>query len=151
MSAGLIWVLTANDLMGKELSVEEKIKFIKTAIKLYQLVLDGDDNSLFYNCRLCRYYERLASLYCSLGDEISALNNLSLAVKTAKAYDECENSGEYKYSSLFANRQTFNPKTVGKNWEGTECQMLINCLENKCYDNLRNNKEFINIQKRLEN
>lgn len=46
----------------------------------------------------------------------------------------------------FANRQTFNPKTVGKNWEGTESQRLIGYLENKCYDILRDNKE---LQKRL--
>ena len=150
MSAGLIWVLASNSLMGKELSIEDKIKFIKTAIKLYQLVLDGDENCLFYNCRLCRYYEKLASLYCMLGDEATALENLKLAEKTAIAYDECENSGEETYSSLFANRQTFNPKTVGKNWEGTESQMLVSYLENKCYDMLRNNDEFIEIQKRLQ-
>ena len=42
-----------------------------------------------------------------------------------KLGDECENLGEETYSSLFANRQTFNPKTVGKNWEGTESKCLI--------------------------
>lgn len=151
MSAGLIWVLTSNELMGKELSIEDKIKFIKTAINLFQLVLDGDENSLFYNCRLCRYYEKLASLYCMLGDEATALENLKLAEATATAYDKCENLGEEKYRSLFANRQTFNPKTVGKNWEGTECQMLLDYFENKCYDILRDNKEFIEIQNRLKN
>ena len=46
MSAGLIWVLASNELQGKELSIEDKIKFIKTAINLFQLVLDGDENSL---------------------------------------------------------------------------------------------------------
>lgn len=79
-------------------------------------------------------------------DKATALENLKLAEATATAYDRCENLGEEKYKSLFANRQTFNPKTVGKNWEGTESQRLIGYLENKCYDILRDNKE---LQKRL--
>ena len=148
-SAGIIGMLESNELMGKDLTGFQKIELIEIANSLYKLVLNKDENRLFYDCRLCRNYCLLAKLWCKNGDTEKAMENLLLAEKTATNYDACNSLTEQKYNSLLANRCTFNPKTVGRNWEGTQTGMLINILQGKVFDCLRENDEFKQLVVRL--
>jgi len=150
-SAGIISMLVANALMGKELTVLEKIELTETANNLYKLILNKDDDSLFYNCRLCRNYSLLAELWCKNGDTEKAIKNLLLAEKAATNYDACDSLTEQKYKSLLANRCTFNPKTVGRNWEGTQTGMLLNILQRKAFDCIRETDDFKQLIVRLNN
>lgn len=147
--SGIIGMLISNKLMGKELTILQKIEFIETANNLYRLILKDDENSLFYNCRLCRNYSRLAEFWCESGNTEKAMENLLLAEKTATSYDMCLDLTEQTYKSLMANRCTFNPKTVGKNWEGTESGMLLKTMQNKVFDNIRDTDEFKQLSIRL--
>ena len=146
-SSGIIGMLVS--LMGKELSISQKIKLTETANNLYKLILSEDEDSLFYNCRLCRNYSLLAELWCKDGNIEKAMENLHLAEKTATNYDACDNLTEQKYKSLLANRCTFNPKTVGKNWEGTETGALLNTLQSKVFDTIRETDDFKQLRIRL--
>ncbi len=149
MSASIISMLSSPELMGKELTVLEKIDLKETGINLYKLILKKDENSLFYNCRLCRIYAELAQLWCSIGENDKAIEYLLLTEKTAVSYDKCVDLGEQSYKSLLANRCTFNPKSVGKNFEDTETQILIKILNNDVFNELRKTKDFIELQNRL--
>lgn len=133
----------------KELSSYEKIRFIEAANALYQIIFQHDEDSMFYSCRLCWNYIRLAELWCAAGDKDKAIKYLLLAEKTARVFDECSELGEQKYKSVFVNRCTFNPKSTGKNWEGTLLLRLYNQTKESIYDTLRDKTEFIELQKRL--
>lgn len=147
MSAGSIWWLIS--LMDKELTISQKIELLETANQLFKLILKDDEDSLFFNCRLCRNYSRLAELWCQLGDITKAMESLLLAEKTAVAYDKGLDSGEQTYRSLLANRCTFNPKTVGKNWEGTETGLVLKNMDKSVFDSMRNMDAFCALQNRL--
>lgn len=149
-SSGIISMLVSNGLMGKELSDLQKIELTETANNLYKMILSKDDDSLFYNCRLCRNYCLLAELWCKNGNTEKAMENLLLAEKTATNYDACIDLAEQKYKSLLANRCTFNPKTVGRNWEGTETGMVLDILQRKVFDCIRETDDFKQLIDRLK-
>lgn len=146
MSAGLISMLTGID---NELNVSQKIELTETANGLFKLILKDDQNTLFYNCRLCRNYNKLAELWCIAGDRGKALESLQLAVKCASVYDAALELGEQNYKSPLANRCTFNPKSVGKNWEGTEKDLILRSLDSEAYNIIRDTDEFKRIFKKL--
>ena len=150
-SSGIIGMLASNGLMGKELSISQKIELTETANNLYKLILSEDEDSLFYNCRLCRNYSLLAELWCKNGDTEKAMENLLLAEKTATNYDACDSLTEQKYKSLLANRCKFNPKIVGRNWEGTETDSLLNTLQREVFDCIRETDDFKQLIVRLNN
>ena len=79
------------------------------------------------------------------------MENLLLAEKTAINYDACTDLKEQKYKSILANRCTFNPKTVGRNWEGTETGMVLNILQRKVFDCIRETDDFKQLIVRLSN
>ena len=149
LCATTIEMLTSNNLMGKELTLYQKINFLEAAYSFYRLIFGEDENSLFYNCRLCKIYSRLASLWCGADEHNKAMEYLLLAEKTANAYDKCVNLGAQPYKSLLVNRCTFDPKSVGKNWIGTQKQALLEEISNKVFDKLRERKDFADLQKRL--
>lgn len=149
-SSGIIGMLASNELMGKEVTVLQKIELIETANILYKLILNKDENRLFYDCRLCWNYCLLAELWCKNGNMEKTMENLLLAEKAATNYDACSNLPEQKYKSLLANRCSFNPKTIGRNWEGTETGMVLNILQRNVFDCIRETKEFKQLVVRLD-
>lgn len=150
LCVGVLYLLTTNNLMGKELNVYEKINFFETSINLLKLILPDDQNSLFYNYRFEQTYIELAKLWCQAYEPDKAIEYLILAEKSAIAYDNCADNGEQQYNSIFVNRLTFNPKSVGRNFEGTEKELLLKIInQNKEFDILRNIDEFKNLQSRL--
>ncbi len=100
---------------------------------------------------MCENYSLLAELWCKDGNIEKVMENLLLAEKTATNYDACDSLTEQKYKSLLANRCTFNPKTVGRNWEGTETGMLLNTLQRKVFDCIKETDDFKQLIVRLNN
>ena len=149
ISAGLLHCMAFDRQTSKGLSVRDKIKFLETANTLFRAVLQEDEDGLFYNCRLSWNYRKLAELYSTLNEKEKAMQYLLLAERSAKMYDSSLDLGEQKYKSIFANRCTFNPKSVGKNWQGTECELLYKQTLERGFDNLRKLHEFIELQQRL--
>lgn len=134
---------------NKKLTNKDKIKYIEASNSLYQIILQGDENSLFYSCRLCRNYQRLAELTCADSNINQTMFYLLLAEKSANLYDKCALLGEQKFSSLFVNMCNYNPENSGKNWEGTEISLLYNKTTESIFDKLRDLPEFQKLQQRL--
>lgn len=149
-SAGILYEMACRKDLKQGLSNDERIKFIKTAIQLYQIILDGDENSLFYNCRLSLYYLMIAKLYCYKNEYDKAIENLLFSEKCCKEYDGSADLGEQKYNSIFLNRLTWNPKNVGTNWDGTLSKQLLYNLDEECFDGLKDSVEFKALKKRLK-
>lgn len=132
------------------LSIKDKIAFIKAANTLYLTVLGSGESLLFYNSRLSWNYRRLAEGYCALGDKKQAMEYLLFAEKSAKLYDECRRKGKQKYASVFVNQCIFDPEDIEKNWEGTETSMLYYRTTEGVFDALRDMEKFKKLQDRLK-
>ncbi|MCL2518780.1 MAG: helix-turn-helix domain-containing protein [Oscillospiraceae bacterium] len=122
----------------KDLTVDEKILCTETSIKLYETIF-YDGNFGFYNCRLAWEYLNLAKLRIDM-------EYLLKAEKHAVAFDELNDA---EYTSLFANKLNYSKAHIGKNWIGTECGLILERLDDKCFDPIRENSEFIALKQRL--
>ena len=89
-------------------------------------------------------------LWCAENDKQKAMANLLLAEKLARIYDGANKDGKQKYKSIFLNRCAFDPKSIGKNYEGTATSLLYSRTNDKDFDTLRSLPEFIELQKRLK-
>ncbi len=149
MCAGLLNQMAFDRRMNKDFTRKEKIKYIEAAITLFKTMLPDDEDSLFYNCRMSWNYRRLAELYCGEGESEKAMEYLLLAEKTAVAYDNSIEADEQKYNSIFCNRCSFDPKKVGKNWEGTESKLLYEITFDNIFAQLHSDPRFFKLQERL--
>lgn len=149
-SSGIIGMLASDEMLGRELTARQKAELIETANALYKLILNRDEDRLFYECRLCRNYSLLAELRCAGGEAEKAMESLLLAEKSAARYDACAALPEQKYRSVLANRCTFDPNTVGRNWRGTETGTLLASLQRKSFDCIRENDDFKQLLVRLK-
>ncbi len=148
---GLIWMLNSEGLMGKELTVPQRIELVETSNTLLDLILKNDKESIFAVHHKQRNYERLARLYAIENDEENTIKNLLLAERCANIFDENEKNGETKYLSVVANRITYNPKNSGKNWEGNSKDFLLQIIEsNPHICKMTDNPDFIDLIKRLK-
>ncbi len=148
---GLIWMLNSEGLMGKELTVSQRIKLVKTSNLLLDLILDKDKESIFSVHHKQRNYERLARLYAMANDSDNVIKSLLSAEKCADIFDKSNTQGEKKYESLLVNRITFNPQQSGKNWEGNSKNYLLLMIENDPnISKLTDNADFAALIERLK-
>ena len=148
--SGILYEMACRKDLRHDLTFEQRIKHLETAIKLYQIICDGDENYLFYNCRLSLYYLMIAKLHCQKNNIDIIIENLLLSEKCAINYDSVSDLGEQKYNSIFLSQMTWNPKSVGTNWEGTLQEQLFYNLDDACFKLLKDNDEFIKLKKRLK-
>lgn len=150
MCAGRIHELVYDHLMGKELSVPEKIRFLETSNALYHLILPNDENCMLLNLRLWNNYARLAWLWCQAGDADKAMEQLLLAEHAASAFDNEHDQIGKNYESALVNRCSWNPGSFAKNVEMSERQFLLKRTEDESpFDLLRNREDFQELLKRL--
>lgn len=149
--SGILYEMACRKDLRQGLTVDERIKFIETAIQLYQIICEGDENSLFYNCRLSLYYLMIAKLYCQKSETDMVIKHLLLSEKCAINYDSVFDLGEQKYNSIFLRNITWNPKSSGTNWEGTLQKQLLYNLDDGGFEFLKENEEFKDLKKRLKN
>lgn len=149
MCAGrIIHELVYDHMMGKELSVSEKIRFLETSNALYHLILPDDENCMILNLRLWNNYARLAWLWCQAGDADKAMEQLLLAERAATAFDK-DRGQEQNYKSALVNRCVWNFNSFGKNTEMSERQNLLRRTNESPFDLVRNREDFLELLKRL--
>lgn len=149
--AGIIWMLMHNDFMGKELTVVQKIECMEIAKNLLNFVFQDDKDVRGHNHTFVMQYLKLAELWCKEGNADKAMETVLLAEKSARNYDRWASSSEKtKYRSILLNRCTSNPQGVGKNYEGTELDILRRDLSNQRYDLIRNLEAFRQLENRLK-
>ena len=148
--SGILYEMACRKDLRHGLTFEQRIKHLETAIKLYQIICEGDENCLFYNCRLSLYYLMIAKLHCQKNDIDMIVKYLLLSEKCAINYDSVSDLGEQKYNSIFLSQMTWNPKSVGTNWDGTLQEQLLYNLNDSCFELLKDNDSFIKLKKRLK-
>ena len=149
--AGIIYEMACRSDLKQGLSNEQRIHLLNTAIKLYQMIYEKDENSSIYNCSLSHYYLMIAKLYCYENKFEEAMRNLLISENHAKVFDNNLNLGEQKFKSIFLNRLTWNPQKIVTNSDKTLCEELLLNLNDNCFDGLKEKEEFVAIKKRLEN
>ena len=148
--SSILYEIACRKDLRQDLTVDDRIKHIETAIKLYQIICESDANSLFYNCRLSLYYLMIGKLYCQKNETDMVIKYLLLSEKCAKNYDDVSDLGEQRYNSIFLSQMTWNPKSVGTNWEGTLKEELLYNLNDDCFLCLKDVYEFKNLKDRLQ-
>lgn len=149
--AGIIYEMACRSDLKQGLSNEQRIHLLNTAIKLYQMIYEKDENSSIYNCSLSHYYLMIAKLYCYENKFEEAMKNLLISENHAKVFDNNLNLGEQKFKSIFLNRLTWNPQKIITNSEKTLCEELLLNLNDNCFDELKDSADFIALKERLEN
>lgn len=148
--AGILYEMSCRKDLRHGLTLQERMKHLETAIKLYQMICEGDENCLFYNCRLSLYYLMIAKLHCQENNIDIIIENLLLSEKCAINYDSVFDLGEQKYNSIFLTQMTWNPKSVATNCDCTLQEQLLYNLDDVCFELLKDNEEFIKLKKRLK-
>lgn len=147
---GILYEMACRSDLRQGFGIDERVKCIETAIKLYQIIVEGDENSLFYNCRLSLYYLTIAKLFCQQRDSDRTMRYLLLAETCANRYDSASGGGEQTYRSVFLSRLTWNPQKAGTNWEGTLKEQLFYNLDEPCFDLVKAQAPFRELLKRLK-
>ena len=135
------------------LSFDEKNQHITIANKIFDLIFDGEENSLFHSCRYSENYRHLARRYCQAEhiDKKKAIEYLILAEKAAKRYDDCEGVEEQFYKSAILNKSVYYPGGTMKDYEESEVGLVHYFIkDNKCFENLGDHPDFIALMERLE-
>jgi len=146
--ADFIWLLTQDPLMGKELTNAQKIECMETACNLLDFVFEDDKELDGHNNMF--YFVRLSKLWCEQGDADKALETLLRAENCARGFDRWAGSTEaIKYHSVLLNRLDHNPKSLGKNYECTELDILRREMKVKQFDLIRNTEAFQQLLSRL--
>ncbi len=147
--ADCIWLLTQDPLMGKELTVEQKIECMETACNLLDFVFRDDTDIEGHNEMF--YLVWLSKLWCKQGNTDKAIEILLKAEKEARGFDRWASSPEAtKYKSVLLNRCVNNPKSLGKNYECTQLDIFRREIKDKQFDIIRDTDVFQNLLERLK-
>lgn len=123
---------------------EDEIFACETAIKLWSTLI-YDENFLFYHNRMADIYTKLSQNYAKLGKRNETLANLKKALSHADCYDRLPEGQQY-YTSIFVSSATSNIIESPKNYSYSATKSVIDTLNNSCYDFLRNDAAFIELQ-----
>lgn len=148
--SSILYLMACDKDLRQGLSVEQRIKMLDTAIKLNKTMLSSDENEDLYNNQLSLYYLMIAKLYCQKNESDMVIKNLLLSEKCAINYDSASNLGEQNYNSIFFSKLTWNHKNIITNCDKTLQEQLLFNLDNSCFDQIKDNDEFIKLKKRLK-
>lgn len=129
-------------------SVEENIKIYHHILNLYSsLFVDGDYG--FYFSRMYQYSEILSRKYAEIKDRDNCIKHLKNAAEYAARFD---NLGKeiIKHTSLLVNRTEDDPSGFMVTGTNNRCKDLLLSSKTAAYDFVREDKEFIEIQKEFE-
>ena len=140
------FVLQALDI-ARQYTDEERIKVYHAMFALYNIVYpDGDYG--FEAVHISNHYGTLAYLYAKTGNREGTISALREAMRFALMFDRKEMDGQKHTSPLFKNLTISYSGT--KNYTGNTCSLCLQGLKSKVYDFLREDTEFTEIQKNLE-
>lgn len=148
--SSILYLMACDKDLRQGLSVEHRIKMLDTAIDLNKTMLSDDENEDLYNSQLSLYYLMIAKLYCQKNESDMVIKNLLLSEKCAINYDSASNLGEQNYNSIFFSKLTWNHKNIITNCDKTLQEQLLFNLDNSCFDQIKDNDDFIKLKKRLK-
>lgn len=130
---------------------DRKIEMLNISNQLYKMIYG--ENLMFHHIRLSRNYWLISTYQMSQGKEEDALCSLERMCYHSVEYDKSYITNHGKnYTSILTNKLIY-PKQ-GKDFheptEHSECYYLLDRLQNKRYDSVRNDPRFIKIETRLK-
>lgn len=133
--------------LARQYTDEERIKVYHAMFGIYDIVYpDGDYG--FEAVHISNHYGTLAYLYAKTGNREGTLHALREALRFALMFDRKEMDGQ-QHPSLLFNKLTISYSGT-KNYTGNTCSLRLKGLKSKVYDFLREDAEFMEIQKTLE-
>ena len=133
--------------LAQQYADEERIKVYHAMFAIYNIVYpDGDYG--FEAVHISNHYGTLAYLYAKTGNREGTISALREAMRFALMFDRKEMDGQKHTSPLFKNLTISYSGT--KNYTGNTCSLCLQGLKNKVYDFIREDTEFTEIQKNLE-
>ena len=133
--------------LAQQYTDEEHIKVYHAMFAIYDIVYPNGDYG-FEAVHISNHYGALAYLYAKTKNREGTLSALREAVRFALMFDRKEMDGQQHTSPLF-NKLTISYKGT-KNYMGNTCGLCLQGLKSKVYDFLREDAEFMEIQKILE-
>ncbi|MHB1484234.1 MAG: helix-turn-helix domain-containing protein [Saccharofermentanales bacterium] len=140
-----IWLSVSRMLRSKEYAPDEKIHAWQTVIKFFETLYEDGDMG-FYHCRISQIYKDIARIYAGENQADDAIDALQLAVKHAAIMD---NMRDHKLTALLVDSTEYKASDTSKNFTDTYCQLVLKALDDKCFDFLREDGRFIEIEDKL--
>lgn len=139
------------DLPQNDLSAwDKKIKVLTFSNQLYKMIYG--DNLMYYHCRLSQNYWLISTYQVAQGKNDEALESLEKMCYHTIEYDKfyINDHGKY-FTSIITNKLVFPKpnKVFHELTEHSECYRIVEKLEHKRYDFIRQNPRFIENIKKL--
>ena len=129
---------------------KERIEIAKYQLGLYRgLFVNGD--YCWYSSRMRQFSRRLSQFYLEAGDRANGIKALSDAASFAKMYDDLDVPGNVvHHTSPLVDTIVWESKHGSKNYSCSESALVLDAMQNKEYDAIRTDPDFIRIKEDLE-
>ncbi len=140
-----------NELIYSEcFTLEEEIRLRRFVVRLYELVYE-DGNYGFCHDVLFVTWQQIAWLYARLADVENCLSAIEKCTEHCIAYDKLvQSGGTGKYTALTVNRLTYDLNETVPTEAGTQCHILLKCLNDPFYDLIRNHERYTVLTEKLK-
>lgn len=129
---------------------DRKIALINISNQLYKMIYG--DNLMFYHCRLSQNLWLISTYLISQGKTEATLDSLEEMCYHAVAYDKSYiNDHGKRYTSILTDKLVYPEpsKDFHELKEHTNCYYMLDRLQNKRYDSIRNNPRFVTVIDKL--
>ena len=141
----------SNDLPNDPSTWDKKIEMLTISNQLYKMIYG--DNLMFYHVRLSRNYWLISTFQMAQGKKDEALVSLERMCYHALEHDKSyiHNHGKY-YTSVITDKLIYPEpdKDFHELKEHTNCYHMLEKLQNKRYDCIRQNPRFISVIESLK-
>lgn len=140
-----------NELPNDPSTWDKKIEMLEISNKLYFMIYG--DNLMFYHCRVAFNYWIISTYQMSQGKIEETLCSLEKMCKHAVAYDKSYlNDHGKNYTSILVDKIVYPEpsKDFHELKERSQCWYMLDHLQNKRYDPIRNDKRFVEIEIKLK-
>jgi transcriptional regulator with XRE-family HTH domain len=141
MLADITWLNVINIAREGNYKPEEKIKFYKYALKLFELLFEGDYG--FYYNRTYDLYWRTAKCYAEMKDLENTIKSLEISAEHNVKWLNLSDNSVYK--SIFVNRHGYK----NENWTAYIKEQLED-MQEEIYNFCRADAKFKTIEKKLQ-
>jgi transcriptional regulator with XRE-family HTH domain len=141
--------LTASLVYDPDISPEEHLSALECALKLWKTVF-YDDNFLVYHSDLQDIYFYIARIQAGRKNKKEAIDAIEKMLFHAHSYDLLP-PGEKHYTSSFISAATSNIAFTSKNYSGTNISLALNLINQKEFDFIRNDPDYLALVEKYIN
>ncbi len=141
----------ADDLPNDPSTWDRKIEMLEISNNLYKMIYG--DNLMFYHTRLSRNYWLISTYQIAQGKIAETLSSLEKMCYHATEYDKSyvNNHGKF-YTSILTDKLIYPEYDEGFHefTEHSDCYYMLDRLESKRYNSIRDDERFIEVVKKLK-